>query len=133
MGAQVESEVKSIHFQLPSLPPSHNRLYLIDFRRRQVYLSEAARRWKSDMQFLIPRFEIAGGSLLRIDYVTYYRWHHRNGNRRRVDCSNLMKLLHDTICLRIGVDDSRVVAGSFAAIDREEEAVDVVLTEVVNV
>lgn len=81
------------------------------------------------MQLLIPRFEIAAGSLLRIDYVAFYPWHHRNGNRRRVDVSNLMKLLHDTICARIGTDDSRVSEGSFASVDAVEERLEITLTE----
>ena len=125
-------------FTLPSLPPSINRLYMIDRsgRRRYqsgkaqvVFMAEDARKWKSDMQYLVPRFEIPETSLLRIDYVAYYPWHHRNGQRRRVDVHNLMKLLFDTVCARIGVDDSRVSEGSFKSMNSEEEKIIVVLTE----
>lgn len=123
-------EGKVIKFLLPTLPPSCNRLIQIDYVRRRVYLAEEPRRWKSDMQALVPRFEIPESSLLQIDYTAYYPWLHANGKRRRLDVSNFMKLLHDTVCGRIGVDDSRVVSGSFAAVDDVNSRVEVVLTEV---
>lgn len=134
-----EGGVKSVRFTLPSLPASINALYLIDTSGRRrfqsgkprvVYMGEAGRKWKSDMQLLTPRFDIPDTSLLRIDYTAYYPWHHRNGKRRRVDVHNLMKLLFDTICMRIGVDDSRVSCGSFASVDSQEEKIEVVLTEI---
>lgn len=81
------------------------------------------------MQYLIPRFDLPPASLLRIEYIAHYPWFHRNGKRRRVDASNLMKLLHDTICMRIGIDDSRVSEGSFASVDAVEEKIEVVLRE----
>lgn len=81
------------------------------------------------MQYLIPRFEISPTSLLRIEYTAYYPQWHRNGKRRRVDASNLMKLLHDTICMKIGVDDSRVSEGSFASVDSVDEKLEVTLRE----
>lgn len=84
------------------------------------------------MQFLIPRFEIATTSLLRIEYTAHYPWRHRNGKRRKVDVSNLMKLLHDTICARIGVDDSRVSEGSFASVDSVSEKLEVTLREILQ-
>lgn len=120
-------------FALPVLPPSINRLHIVDHYRRKVYLNDESRKWKSDMQALIPRFEIPAESLLAIDYVAYYPWHHRNGRRRRVDCSNLMKLLHDTVCERIRIDDSRVVRGSFGAVDSPVESIVVTLTEIAQV
>lgn len=123
---------KTIRFTLPSLPTSCNRLYAINHVRREVRLSDEGRKWRSDMQYLIPRFDIAPTSLLRIEYVAYYPWHHCNGKRRRVDASNLMKLLHDTICMRIGVDDSRVSEGSFASVDSESEKLEVTLRELVQ-
>lgn len=128
-------------FTLPSLPPSINRLYMIDRsgRRRYqsgkpqvVFMAEDARKWRSDMQYIIPRFEIPETSLLRIDYVAYYpHWQHNN-KRRRVDVHNLIKLLFDTVCARIGVDDSRVSEGSFKSVDSEEEKIVIVLTELPN-
>jgi len=129
-------------FTLPSLPPSINALYLIDRtgRRRHasgkarvVYMADGPRKWKSDMQMLIPRFEIAEDSLLSIGYVAFYPLFHHNGRRRKVDPSNLMKLLHDTICTRIGVDDSRVIKGSFEARDSQEEKLEVTLWEICSI
>jgi Holliday junction resolvase RusA-like endonuclease len=118
-------------FTLPSLPVSSNRLHNIDHRRRRVFVSDEARQWANRIWPLIPRFDIPETSLLRIDYVASYQWFHANGKRRRKDPSNLMKLLHDTVCARIGVDDSRVVAGSFAAVDAVEESIQITLTEIV--
>jgi Holliday junction resolvase RusA-like endonuclease len=123
---------KVVSFTLPSLPPSANQLHSIDHQRRRVWLADAPRKWKSDMQYLIPRFEIGPSSLLRIEYTAYYSWHHRNGKRRRVDASNLMKLLHDTICMRIGIDDTRVSEGSFASVDSASEKLEVTLREILQ-
>lgn len=130
------------HFTLPSLPPSINALYLIDTtgRRRYasgkprvVYMSDEARKWKSDMQYLIPRFEIAEDSVMSICYVAYYPFLHRNGKHRRVDVHNLTKLLFDTVCARIGVDDSRVIKGSFEARNSQEEKLEVTLWELCSI
>jgi Holliday junction resolvase RusA-like endonuclease len=131
-GDDGEGGGKVIRFTLPSLPTSCNRLYDINHVQRRVRLSDSGRKWKSDMQYLIPRFEIAPTSLLRIEYVAHYPWHHRNGKRRRVDASNLMKLLHDTICMRIGIDDSRVSEGSFASVDAPEEKLEITLREIIT-
>jgi Holliday junction resolvase RusA-like endonuclease len=128
-------------FELPTLPPSVNNIYRIDrsgHRRNRyggaqvVYLSPEARLWKNQMQLLVPLFPIAEDSTLGIDYVAHYPLFHRNGKRRRVDCHNLMKLLFDTICAKIAVDDSRVVMGSFAACDDVNEKVVITLTEYVQ-
>ena len=121
---------RQIKCTLPSLPPSHNRLYVVNHIQRKVYLSDDARRWKSKMMLLVPRFDIADSSLLRIDYVAYYAWLHHNGKRRKLDASNFMKLLHDTVCAKLGVDDSRVSEGSFASVDSVGEKVDIVMTEI---
>jgi Holliday junction resolvase RusA-like endonuclease len=123
---------KVIRFTLPSLPTSHNRLHRINHIQRRVSLSDEARRWRSQMMLLVPRFEIPESSLLRVDYVAYYKTQTANGKRRRIDCSNFMKLLLDTICARIGVDDSRVSEGSFASVDAVEERVEVTLTEILS-
>lgn len=120
----------TISFVLPSLPISANRAHNIDFRRRRVYLSDAARRWKSDMQLLIPRFKIADTSMLQVDYVAYYPFFHANGRMRKVDTSNLQELLHNTIALRIGIDDSFIKKGSFDSRDSEDAKVRVTLTEI---
>jgi Holliday junction resolvase RusA-like endonuclease len=81
------------------------------------------------MKLMIPRFPIAETSLLRVDYVAYYQINDSKGKRRRKDCANLMKLLLDVVCARIGIDDSRVSCGSFDSKNGPEKIV-VTLTEI---
>ena len=117
-------------FTLPSLPVSINAAYQVDHRRRRVYLSDKARRWKNDSSFLVPRFEVPEEAFLRIDFVAHYPWRHRNGKLRRFDVSNLIKLLHDMLCERWGVDDCIVKSGSFQSVDDVQEKVTVTVTTV---
>lgn len=121
---------KSIRFTLPSLPISANRSHVIDFRRRRVILSDDARKWKSDMMLLMPRFSISEGSFLHVDFVAHYRFYHRNGKLRRVDTSNLQELLHNTIAARIGIDDCYIKSASFTSVDNQDEKIEVTISEI---
>lgn len=123
------NEVNSISFVLPSLPISSNLCHTPNFRERRIYLSDAARKWSSDMQYLIPRFSIGPRSFVRVDFVAFYPFYTKAGKLRRVDTSNFMFLLHNTIAAKIGIDDCYFKSGSFDSVNSEREYVSVVLSE----
>lgn len=127
------AETREVRFVIPSLPPSVNSLYEIRWRTKEVNLRPEARQWKSSSKQYVPRFVIAPESLLRIDFVFHYPYLYANGKLRVFDSANLIKLAVDCICEQLGVNDSRVKAGSWDSVDEEKEFVEVVLTEIRNV
>lgn len=123
---------RTISFTLPSLPPSVNALYTIDYRRRRVDLTSESRRWKSSSKEYVLRFPIAPDSLLQIDFIFHYRFYTAKNTLRIFDSANLTKLAIDCICEKLEVNDCRVKSGSWASVDSEKEFVEVTLTEIPN-
>lgn len=124
--------MNQITFTIPSLPPSINALYDIDYRRRRVELKPAARQWKSSSKEYVLRFTIAEDSMLAIDFVFHYSYYNGRGNLRIFDSANLTKLAIDCICEKLGVNDCRVKSGSWSSVDSEKEFVEVTLREIVK-
>lgn len=95
-------------FSLPSLPPSMNRLYLINHNQRRVQLSDEALLWRTRvMPSILP---------CRLEFETYKltlnyqspRWLLKEGGLRKMDLTNLDKLCIDTLCAKWQFDDSRL-------------------------
>lgn len=124
--------MNQITFVIPSLPPSVNSIYEIVYRLREVRLTPKARHWKSDSKQYVRRFVIAPDSLLQIDFVFHYPFHHANGNMREFDSPNLLKLAIDCIAEKLEIRDKRVKSGSWHSVDSEKEFVEVTLREVTN-
>lgn len=116
---------RSISFVIPRLPASMNSLYQILFHQRRVELKPEHRRWKNEAKDYIPRFDVTEGATLRIDCVLNFDW-----SKRRFDSANLLKLVLDAICERLGVNDKAVRHGSWYSIDSEKEFLSVTITEV---
>lgn len=120
---------RSLIFALPTLPTSKNRLHKIDFRNKRVYLSDEARRWKSDMQPLIPRFELAPGCYLFLGMEFHYPFFHANGKLRVFDAPNMQELLQDTLSLRWGINDCYIKHWEGHSVDDANEKVVITITE----
>ena len=107
---------KGLRFVIPSLPPSVNALYYINFRTRQVGLKPEVAAWKSEAKSHIPiwtdRGETTSG-ILRVDSVFTYNWYYQNGKLRQFDTPNMLKALFDVIAEKLGVNDSFLKSGSF--------------------
>jgi len=125
-------------FVLSPLPPSKNELRYIDTtgrrrfesgKPRYVFQSDKYRQWANHVWPLIPRFEIAATSYLRLDMVFSYPFFYKNGKLRIFDAPNMQEALQDTICKRIGINDARVKAWTGDSADSKEEFVTVTLTE----
>lgn len=116
---------RSINFVLPRLPPSMNSLYSIIYHQRRVELKPEHRRWKNDMKAYIPAFAVTDGATLRIDCEFNFAF-----GKRRFDSANLLKLVLDAICERMGVNDKIVRHGSWYSLDSEKEFAKVTITEI---
>jgi hypothetical protein len=119
-------------FTLPSLPVTVNSLYQIIYSERRVELKPECRRWKSESKRYVPRFRIADGSSVRMDFTFHFPFHYRNGKPRVFDVANLLKLTIDTIAEKCGFNDFNVRLGSWDSVDSTDEKVEVGLTEVVD-
>ena len=119
-----------IRFVLPMLPVSVNSLYNVIFSQRRVELKPECRTWKTKAKQYIPAFKVEDESLIAIHATFAYPWRHKNQRLRKFDSPNLLKLLIDAVSEKIGVDDSRLKAGSWASIDSPNESVTVTLIEV---
>lgn len=127
--------VNSISFTLPSLPGSVNLIY---GPRRTVYsnngwgLRDEWLIWSTKMMphvLLLPRSP-AKSSIIRVDRCYFYPWFTKDGQWRRVDTSNMDKLLFDTIAKKTGINDLYFKQGLMDSCDDPSGKVLVTLTEI---
>lgn len=123
-------EPHRVQFVLPSLPMSINALYQIIYSQRKVELKPECRSWKTKAKQYVPVFKVSEGSTLQLDVVFSFPWYHKNGKLRKFDSQNLLKLLIDAVSEKVGIDDSRIKAGSWSSADSTTERVEVTLTEI---
>lgn len=126
--------VNSVTFVLPFAPPSVNSLYNVNYKEpdpsRRITLKDECRRWKDEAASRMPRFKIATDSVLQVDWTVYYPWLTKRGSWAKRDTSNMMKLLHDMIAHRIGIDDRRFKSGMMHSVNSPVEKTVVTLCEV---
>lgn len=123
-------QMASINFTIPNLPPSMNVLYEPTFRGGRMTgmkMKDGARRWQEMALFYIPQMKLGEGSTLRIDMEFNFDF-----SKRRFDCSNLCKLVVDTIAKRLGINDKIVRHGSWYSLDSEKEFVSVTVEEILS-
>ena len=101
-----------MNFFIPSLPPSMNAIYQIIFQARIVQLKPEVRAWKTEVKKDIPLWRPVLGEgtdgTLWIKMVFVGDWYTKKGKVRKVDLSNLEKVVVDAICEKVGIDDSFV-------------------------
>jgi len=95
-------------FTLPSLPPSINRLYVINHNQRRVFLSDEALLWRTQMTPFIKPCRLGFAAYKLTLLYQSPRWLTKDGSLRKVDHANLDKLCIDTLCNKWGWDDSRL-------------------------
>lgn len=118
-------------FTIPVLPPSVNALHNIIYSQRKVVLKPEILKWRSDMANFIPRINHSAGSFFRVDCKFFYNHYFQNGNLRRFDTHNMVKVLLDVIAWKAGFDDSRVKEGSWQSVNDRNERVEVIIREYV--
>lgn len=95
-------------FALPSLPPSMNRLYLINHNQRRVQLSDEALLWRTRVMPSILPCRLGFNEYKLTLLYQSPRWLLKEGGLRKMDLTNLDKLCIDTLCGKWGWDDSRL-------------------------
>ena len=97
-----------IRFKIPMLPTSMNKLYGVNYRLHSIYLTNEARYWKSKAKLFIPSFSINQHSKVYINIDVMSDWYFKNGNIKKQDVQNFVKVVVDAISEKCGFDDSRV-------------------------
>lgn len=83
-------------------------MYKINYGHRRIYLSEEGRAFKYETKMFMPAMKFPKDSKFSIDMAFHGNWLYKNGNNKRADVQNLIKILIDAIFEGIGVDDSYV-------------------------
>ena len=99
-------EVKT--FSVPGVPPSYNMSFKINFRLRQIYLTQEARKFKDRVAIHLPYFTVPDTAQVIINIKYHDNWYCKNGNLKKKDIQNMDKLIIDAIFKRLGIDDSQV-------------------------
>lgn len=121
----------TMKFTIPVHPPSVNALYQVNHKFRTVELKPEARFWKSNAKPHIPSrtdFAPFQGKKLRLTLTVRMDWYYKNKNLKRLDVTNMEKVIVDTIAEKLGFDDLLVWEISTRKVqDVTREGVDVEL------
>lgn len=107
-------------WKIPLLPPSMNKLYAINYRTKSVYMTPEARTFKSQMKMFITPFEVKRSDKLDMKLDVYSNFYCKNGNIKRSDIHNLIKVVVDALSERLGFDDSQVFSFTANKIQSDE-------------
>jgi len=107
-------------WRIPLLPVSMNKLYAINYRTKQVYMTPEAREFKSKAKLFISSFETTKTDKLSLKLDINCDWYFKNGNPKRSDIQNLIKVVVDMLSERLGFDDSQVWSFSANKIQSSE-------------
>ena len=115
-----------LSFKLP-IPPSMNSIYGINYRTKQVYLTNDARYWKSKAKLIIPNFKCTHNDKLNMTLTFNGEWICKNGSIKKKDVHNLVKVVVDAIAEKCGFDDSQVWSFSCSKVQSTEQTVAVTM------
>ena len=95
-------------WRIPLLPVSMNKLYAINYRTKQVYMTPEARQFKTQAKLFISSFATTKTDKLSLKLDIHTDWYFKNGNPKRSDIQNLIKVVVDMLSERLGFDDSQI-------------------------
>lgn len=99
--------ISSIEFSITGIPPSYSKELKINYRLKNVYLSQKGRNYKTKVKLNTPRWELPDRPLIFNIYTKYYsNWYYKNGKVKKVDVQNMDRLLIDAVFSTMGRDDS---------------------------
>lgn len=107
-------------FRLPSPPPSMNSLYSINYRRREVFMKPEVRSYKTSMKFCTPTWDVKPDDMIDATFELIGAWMCKNGNIKKADVQNTVKVLIDLISEKQGWNDCQV--WKFSAVKRHSES-----------
>lgn len=102
--------MRDITFELPRLPPSVNSIYNVIYNQRRIELKPEVWRWQTEARAYIPRAEWGDDTFFKIqlDYHSA-KWFTGKDKLRRIDATNLEKMVIDTMFKKWDIDDCRIV------------------------
>jgi Holliday junction resolvase RusA-like endonuclease len=107
-------------WKIPLLPVSMNKLYAINYRTKQVYMTPEARQFKTQAKLFISSFATTKTDKLSLRLDINTDWYFKNGNPKRSDIQNLIKVVVDMLSERLGFDDSQIWSFSANKIQSNE-------------
>jgi Holliday junction resolvase RusA-like endonuclease len=107
-------------WKIPLLPVSMNKLYAINYRTKQVYMTPEARQFKTQAKLFISSFATAKTDKLSLRLDINTDWYFKNGNPKRSDIQNLIKVVVDMLSERLGFDDLQIWSFSANKIQSNE-------------
>ena len=116
----------SLHFSIPSLPPSVNALYNVLFSLRRVELKPEVRFWKTQAKQFMPVWskKLNEQSRLIIKFTFCSNWYFKNGKLRKLDLQNLEKCLIDAIAERYGFGDECIFKKETLKVQFEKDRIE---------
>jgi Holliday junction resolvase RusA-like endonuclease len=106
--APLPSPALSKTWKIPCLPVSMNKLYSINFVKRCVYMTSEARTFKNNTKLCIGNFSTTKSDKLTLSLDVHTDWFFKNGNPKKSDIQNLIKVVVDAVSERLGFDDSQI-------------------------
>lgn len=117
-------------FVIPSLPASMNAIYQVIYSMKRVELKPDVRLWKNTAKQYINGVKVDPTSLLWIGFEFHGDWFTKAKTVRKVDLSNMVKVIQDVVAEKCGFDDSAIFSQRFLdKIQSEEKAVKVWIGE----
>ena len=99
---------KTVTFVIPFLPPSSNAIYQVLYNFRRIQLKPSVAMWKSKAKEYIPKIDIRDKCRISVALTFCGGWYYKNGNMKREDLPNLIKIVIDAIAEKQGWDDKIV-------------------------
>lgn len=119
-------EKDSLRIRLPFCPPSVNSAYNVLYSFRRVELKPESKLFKSKVKTYVPTFKVNEGDKLDFTIEIASSWYYKNGNMRKKDVHNMVKILVDAICEGLGIDDKHIWnIMAFKTDSKDEEWTDV--------
>ena len=103
-----EGAPPSVSFKINGLPESMNSIYQILFAMRRVELKPDVLRYKVLAKLYMPPWKADPEWLFGIKMRFVGDWWYKKGTVRRVDLSNLEKVICDITSEKYGFDDARI-------------------------
>jgi Holliday junction resolvase RusA-like endonuclease len=126
--------MKKLSFTIEGIPPAYNKACKINYGRRNVYLTQSARNFKTKVKLNVPAWELDDQDLVFQIHNKYYsNWYYKNGKPKKKDVQNMNRLLIDAIFSALGKDDSLLWRVTDEKVQCEDEEFTHVTLEVINV
>lgn len=95
-------------WRIPMVPPSMNKLYAINYRTKSVYMTPEARDFKSKAKMFMTSMNVSSSDRFTLQLDVHTNWMCKNGNIKKVDVHNMIKVVTDAVSERLGFDDSQI-------------------------